>query len=361
MGEAQIASRQGKASLPLIEFARADDHETIFADRSNSEGRELRQDDLSLISALVCTRSRDRLVVDTVSSILANTHPNFELVVVDQSKDNETREALRPFSTDPRLRYLKVATVGKGYALNAGMRETKGTVVAITDDDCTVPTNWLETFGSIFAAHPKVAVAFCCVEPGEHDRKAGFIPDYVRTGDRMLTRMHDARHVQGLGAGIAVRRKVIEETGGFDPMLGPGSRFPSCDDRDVAIRALLAGYHIYETSVIAVKHFGFRTWQQGRQLTRRDFFAIGAAYSKFLKCGRIELMYIPAYEFTKYALWPPIRDLLQLRQPRGMVRITAFVKGFIAGLRTPLDKATMVFVDGQRKNSISVKVSSAES
>src|SRR6516162_1346640 len=193
----------------------------------------MRQNDLPLISALVCTHSRFRLVVDAVSSILANTHPNFELVVVDQSKDNETREALRPFSTDPRLRYLKIATTGKGYALNAGLIETKGTVVAITDDDCTVQTNWLETFASIFAAHPKVAVAFCCVESGEHDRTAGFVPAYVRTGDRMLTTMHDARHVQGLGAGIAVRRKVIAEIGGFDPMLGPGSRFPSCDDRDI--------------------------------------------------------------------------------------------------------------------------------
>jgi glycosyltransferase involved in cell wall biosynthesis len=299
--------------------------------------------------------------VDTVSSILANSHPNFELVVVDQNKDNETREALRPFSADPRLKYLKSATIGKGYALNAGLRETKGTAVAITDDDCTVPPNWLETFASIFAAHAKVAVAFCCVEAGQHDRTAGFVPDYLRTGDRMLTTMHDARHVRGLGAGMAVRRNMIEEIGGFDPMLGPGSRFLDCDDRDIAIRALLARYHVYETSTIAVKHFGFRTWQQGRQLTRRNFFGIGAAYSKFLKCGHIELMYIPAYEFIKYALWPPIRDLLHLRQPSGIVRITAFVKGFVEGLRTPLDKATMTFVEDSRMNPVPLKVSSPES
>ena len=303
------------------------------------------QDDPTLISALVCTCNRGRLAEDTVSSILANAHPNFELVVVDQSRDNQTREALRPFFADPRLRYLKVATIGKGNALNTGLRETKGSVIAITDDDCTVPPNWLETFASTFAAHPKVAVAFCCVEAGEHDRTAGFVPAYVRTGERMLTSIHDARHMQGLGAGIAVRRNMIEEIGGFDSMLGPGSKFPSCDERDIAIRALLARYHVYETSRIAVKHFGFRTWQQGRLLAHRDFLAIGGAYSKFLRCGHIELMYVPAYEFTKYALWPPIWDLLHLRQPRGIVRVTAFVKGFIEGLRTPLDKTTLTFVD----------------
>jgi glycosyltransferase involved in cell wall biosynthesis len=305
----------------------------------------LRQGDPPLISALVCTYGRGRLVVETVSSILTNTHANFELVVVDQSKDNETLEALKRFGTDSRLKYLKSTTIGKGDALNAGLDETKGSAIVITDDDCTVPPNWLETFASIFVTYPKVAVAFCCVEAGEHDRTAGFVPDFVRTGDRMLTTMHDARHVRGLGAGIAVRRDMIEGIGGFDPMLGPGSKFPDCDDRDIAIRALLAGYHVYETSTIAVKHFGFRSWQQGPQLARRNFLGIGAAYSKLLKCGRIELMYIPAHEFIKYALWPPIRDLLHFRQPRGIVRITAFAEGFVDGLRTRVDKATMKFVE----------------
>ena len=309
----------------------------------------MKQDDLPLISALVCTYGRGGLVVDTVASILANTYPNFELVVVDQSDDNETLEALRSFSADSRLRYLKSTTIGKGDALNAGLIETKGSAIVITDDDCTVPPNWLETFASIFFTYPKVAVAFCCVEAGEHDRAAGFVPDFVRTGDRMLTTMHDARHVRGLGAGIAVRRDMIEEMGGFDHMLGPGSKFHDCDDRDIAIRALLARHHVYETSTIAVKHFGFRSWQQGPQLARRNFLGIGAAYSKFFKCGRIELAYIPAHEFIKYALWPPIRDVLHLRQPRGMVRITAFAEGFIDGLRTPVDRTTMLFVKERKK------------
>ncbi|SHN87867.1 Glycosyltransferase like family 2 [Bradyrhizobium erythrophlei] len=319
------------------------------------------QDDPPLISALVCTCSRDRSVANTVSSILANTYPNFELIVVDQSKGIETQDALTPFAADRRLTYLKSATIGKGNALNVGLRETKGAIIAITDDDCTVPADWLTAFASIFAANARIAVAFCCVEAGEHDREAGFVPVYVRPGERLLTSMHDARDVHGMGAGIAVRRSMIEDIGGFDPMFGPGSRFPSGDDRDVGIRALVAGYYIYETSSITVKHFGFRTWQQGKSLARRDFLAIGAAYSKLLRCGYIGLAYIPAWEFAKYALWPPIRDLLHLRQPQGLVRMSAFLEGFIKGLRTPLDRTTLRFVDKEQESSIPLKVSSSES
>jgi hypothetical protein len=45
-------------------------------------------------------------------------------------------------------------------------------------------------------------------------------------------------------------------------------------------------------------------------------------------------MYFPACEFIRYELWPLIWDLLHLRQPRGIVRSTAFVKGSIEELRT---------------------------
>jgi len=297
------------------------------------------------MSALVCTRNRGRLVSDTISSILSNTHPNFELVVVDQSSDGETGEALAQYCGDPRLKYLKSSTQGKGAALGVGLSETSGAVIAITDDDCIVPRRWLETFDQIFAEHPKVAVAFCSVEPAEHDPTQGFIPDFVRTSDRVLTTMHAARHVRGLGAGIAVRRCMVEKLGGFDPMLGPGSRFPDCDDRDIAVRALLARYHVYETAAVAVKHFGFRTWREGSQLTRRNFLGIGAAYSKLLRCGHAKLVYIPVYEFVRSALWPPLWDVLRLRQPHGIVRITAFIEGFMEGIRTPIDRTTMMFID----------------
>lgn len=302
------------------------------------------------VTTLVCTRNRGRSVSDAVSSILGNTHPNFELVVIDQSTNDETADALQQHFPDPRLKYVRSTTVGKGKALNVGLSESSGDVVALTDDDCVVPPNWLETFDKIFAQYPQVAVCFCVVEAAEHDPDKGFVPDYVRTTERMSTSGHDARLVLGLGAGMAVRRSMVERLGGIDPMLGPGAVFPSCEDRDIAIRALIAGYHVYDTAMVSVEHFGFRTWEEGRELSRRNFLAIGAAYSKFLKSGRPTLMYIPLYEFVRFALWPPIWDLLHLRQPRGIARITAFIEGFIGGLRTPVDRATMRFID-QRQST----------
>ena len=67
-----------------------------------------------------------------------------------------------------------------------------------------------------------------------------------------------------MGAGMAVRREVLLEVGGFDELFGPGARFMSADDVDVAVRVLLRGWHVYTTGDRRVVHHGFRTLREGR-------------------------------------------------------------------------------------------------
>lgn len=296
-----------------------------------------------LVTALICTRNRGSSLTSTVSSILTSTHPNFEILVVDQSTDGETRQALTPFLQDERLRYVHQAAQGLGRARNLGLAEARGEVVAMTDDDCAVPPHWLETMAGIFEDYPQVAVAFCNVNPAPHDSHKGFIPAYQRSGGKLLLNSLDKCAARGIGAGIAVRRESVLALGGFDAMLGAGARFPSCEDGDLAVRALLLGYNVYETDAVAVEHAGFRTWEEGRSLARRDWIAIGAAYAKPLKSGYWRFAVVPAYELGRFALWPPLWDLLRMRKPRGLGRIAAFLQGFVQGWRTPVDPRTLLF------------------
>ena len=302
-------------------------------------------DHLPSISALVCTCDRGASIVDTIVSILAIAHPCFELVVIDQSTNDEAEQATKYFRADPRFKFVRSNTVGKGKALVHGLKETTGDLVAITDDDCTVPANWLEMFQSIFATHENVAICFCNVDAAQHDSSAGFIPAYVRDSDNLIKNLRDMCGSRAIGAGIAVRRSMVEKLGGFDTMLGPGARFPSGDDYDIRSRAILAGYEVYESSAFSVTHFGFRTWQQGLDLTRRDYLGLGAAYSKPFKSGRWAFTIVLINELARFIFWPLIWDLLRLRRPRGFTRFTAFVTGFVGGLRVPVDKATIRFID----------------
>jgi glycosyltransferase involved in cell wall biosynthesis len=297
------------------------------------------------VTAVVCTRDRGAELNATLRSILANDHENFELIVIDQSSDDRTRDAVTPFLRDRRVRYERSNAYGLGRARNTGLDLACADVIVYTDDDVTVPVDWLTEMAAVFAARADVAVAFCNVAAGPHDETAGFVPAYERRGELEISAVWRKNAARGIGAGLAVRRSMIEELGRFDPLLGAGAHFSSCEDGDIALRALLAGRHVFETDAVSVVHHGFRTWEEGRALTRRDWYGIGAAYAKPIRAGRVTALSIVAYEGIWRAFLVPASRILRGRRPQGLKRGLYFWSGFAKGLRTPLDRATLVFRD----------------
>lgn len=302
---------------------------------------------LPAVTALVCTRDRPESIGPTVASILANHHPSFEVIIIDQSAGDATADVLAAARLDPRVRYVHVvpdaagANVGVARARNMGLELAKADIVASTDDDCVVPAQWLSTMAAILGGNPRIAVAFCNVVAGEHDATAGFIPAYVRTEDYLATSPWQKRHARGMGAGMALRRDAVRHMGGFDEALGPGARFPSCEEGDLALRALLHGYQVFESAQIAVVHFGFRSFNAGRALSRRDWVGIGAAYVKPLKAGHWRALPVFAHEMW-LSLMEPLRDgLVYRRRPRGLRRIFSFLNGALRGAAIPVDRSTI--------------------
>lgn len=299
----------------------------------------------ALVTALIATRNRGMSLVPTIKTILASDHPHFELVIVDQSPGDDTAKAVAPYLSDSRVRYIHVPTVsGLGRARNTGIQAAHSDIVVITDDDMEVPPHWLTVMQNVFVENPNVAVAFCNVNAAPHDLKAGFVPVYHRDEDLLLTTIKDKIKARGMGGGMAVRRSMIERIGWYDEMLGAGAPYHACEDGDLAVRALLMGYYVYETARVSLLHFGFRRFDEGRELSRRNWYGVGAAYAKPLMAGRWNFAVIPAYEFFRWAFWPPLWDIMRFKKPVGITRVTYFLKGFFRAWRTPLDKTRMLFI-----------------
>jgi hypothetical protein len=104
------------------------------------------------------------------------------------------------------------------------------------------------------------------------------------------------------------------------------------------------GYQVYETSQTQVLHDGFRKHEEGRQLSWRYAFGIGASYSKPFRAGHWRFSVVLAYELL-LAARPLVMDALRLKRPRGFMRILGLVQGFARGLITPVDRRTLRFVD----------------
>lgn len=297
-----------------------------------------------LVTGVVCTRDRPESLARVVSTLLASETEPCELLVIDQSDDACYERARALLPRDPRLRHVRSPQRGKGKALNEALALARGAILVCTDDDCRAPPNWLSSMARALESEATAMVAFCQVLAGPHDVNAGYVPAYTLERSRLLRSVADICGGLGLGAGMALRRDFVRSMGGFDEAFGPGGRFPSADDWDLAMRSLLRGGHVFETAELSIIHDGFRTFEQGGAHARRDWLALGAVCSKPLRAGHWQAYVVPLWLFSTKAVWPPLADALALRTPRGAGRILAFATGFAAGLRSRVDLETLRFL-----------------
>ncbi len=281
------------------------------------------------VSVVIATRNRGAAVVATTRSILETAPNDAEICIVDQSDDGRTREALEPLLSDPRVRHLPTATRGIAAARNVGIAATRGDFIAMTDDDCEATGDWLGECARAFAVDPKIGVVFGNVLPGPHDPARGFVPAYVRAEPFLARGISDKPHAEGMGACMAVRRATWTELGGFDERFGAGAPFRSSEENDFAIRALLAGWRLYETPAPAVIHHGFRPWEDGKTLAAGYLFGVGAMYAKHIGCGNWRILGILPTIAKRWAAGGSGVDLGD-RSLRS-VKLAAFAKGLLAG------------------------------
>jgi GT2 family glycosyltransferase len=294
-------------------------------------------------SIIICTADRGEAIADPVRQILCGSDTSFELIIVDQSKDDSAERALEPFQQDPRLQYHRLSVRGKCRAMNEGIRLAKSDILISTDDDCEPHEGWIEAIIQSFENEPRAGVAFCNVYPGDHDPLSGFVPAYVQQSDQTFRTIADFCAPHGIGAGMAFRRSSILSIGGFDEDLGPGGRFAAYEDADVALRALLNGFAVLHISGARVNHNGFRTWAEGRGLARRDWLGIGAGHAKLLKCGKFSVLRVAVYELWSQALKPLILSVIKLKRPAAVTRLVSYATGFWRGSCMAVDRKSLCF------------------
>lgn len=89
-----------------------------------------------LVSVIVPTFNRAYCVGRAVDSVRAQTHTNWELLLVDDgSTDNTSALIATTYGHDPRIRYIYQENAGVSAARNAGIRASRGDYVAFLDSD----------------------------------------------------------------------------------------------------------------------------------------------------------------------------------------------------------------------------------
>jgi GT2 family glycosyltransferase len=108
---------------------------------------------MSLVSVIVPAHNSAEYVADTLDSVLAQTHSELEVIVVDDGSTDSTPEIVASYGD--RVRYVRQQNAGVGVARNHGLRFARGNLVAFLDADDLWEPATIETHLAILARAPQ--------------------------------------------------------------------------------------------------------------------------------------------------------------------------------------------------------------
>ena len=269
------------------------------------------------ITVILCTYNRCQSLAKALASAAALRVPEsveWEVLVVDNNSRDQTCEVVREFGNryPGRFRYLFEPQPGKSYALNSGIREARGTVLAFMDDDVTVEPSWLANLTATLHSG-EWAGAGGRVLPEKNFSPPRWLSLTGPRGQVCLAplALFDVGEQPGqlaeppFGTNMAFRKEMFEKHGGFRTDLGPrpGSEIRN-EDTEFGAR-LLRRESAYATSPLrsyitpcplneSRKNI---TWIGGSTKAAADIRQFGIPTHAWCVLG------IPLYLFRRLAVW----------------------------------------------------------
>jgi glycosyltransferase involved in cell wall biosynthesis len=219
------------------------------------------------VSVVVCCHNSAPRLPATLAHLAAqDASVDWEVVVVDNGSTDDTAAVARsswPSTTPAPLRIVREARLGLIHARARGLAEARFEIVAFVDDDNWLSPDWLQLAASIMRAHPEVGacggsnVPAFATEPPWWFRAhmTNFATGQQATGEG------DVTETRGWlwGAGLAIRRSAWEQlqAGGFRTLTvgRQGGRLASGDDVELCFALRLAGWRLWHSPRLRLRHF----------------------------------------------------------------------------------------------------------
>ncbi|MBN1231521.1 MAG: glycosyltransferase [Anaerolineales bacterium] len=174
----------------------------------------------SPVSVLLPCYNAAELLLPTLKSLSAQTHPEFEIVAVDDGSSDDTLNILNTYAIqDSRLKPFSIPHGGIIEALNFGIRKCEYEFIARMDADDLVAPERLTLQEDYLNSHPEVDLVSSLVEgyPPEEIREGFNI--YINWLNSLVTHEEISReiYVESPVAhpSVMVRKTLLEELGGY--------------------------------------------------------------------------------------------------------------------------------------------------
>ncbi len=230
------------------------------------------------ISIVLPARNAAPTIGVAIRSLLGQSRPDWELLVVDDGSTDGTGEVVAGFAReDARIRCVRQPHQGIVGALEAGLRLARGQWIARMDADDESDPERLALQGAHLDRHPDLGVVGCLVEFGGDRRIRGGYARHVDWLNSIVTPEQIAwnRFIEEPFAhpSVLFRRELLDRFGGYRT-----GRFP--EDYDLWLRWLEAGVRMAKVERVLL------TWNDPPdRLSRTDprydpetFYVLKAGY-----------------------------------------------------------------------------------
>lgn len=202
-----------------------------------------------LVSVVIPNYNRQQLIQRAIDSVLNQTYPNLEIIIVDDNSTDESKEVINQYLKKHKNIQAIFSPINKGanYCRNIGIQNTKGSYVAFLDSDDSFVDSKIEKQMN-FLKTENADIVFCdFVNHGNINKlknKSGIITLKDVIFDNQL----------GGFSTFLIKKDVLTEVNCLDESL------PSCQDWDLIIKVLkehkgffvgekLVDYYVQEDSI----------------------------------------------------------------------------------------------------------------
>lgn len=265
-----------------------------------------------LVSVIIPNYNYAHYVTQAVDSVLAQTYPQVEIIVIDDGSTDDSEPILRSYGD--KLKWIRQQNQGVSAARNLGVRESKGELIAFLDaDDVWLPTK-LEKQVARILAEPKLGLVHCGVEQiKSDDTQLGTEVDGLEGWVSTAMLQFQRTVIIAAGSTAVVSRAVFEAVGGFDTRLSTSADWDFCY-RAAVYRQVgfvpepLVKYRIHDSNM----HSNIRTMEHDMLLCYEKAFSSSADHNSTLRrrsYGNLHMVLAGSYfraglksDFTRHAV-----------------------------------------------------------
>jgi glycosyltransferase involved in cell wall biosynthesis len=232
---------------------------------------------MATVSVVIDTFNSDRFIVEAIESVLAQTAPPNEVIVVDDGSTDETARILdERYSGHKTVKILHQRNGGQMSAMVRGLEHAEGDVICLLDGDDRYERNHLENVTKVFAEHEGVGYVFTAHRKfGAADEVVQYAPADLDLGFCVVATLKNRVFMGSIMSATAISRQVSQTLLPVLRQVAPRWRLRAEDC--IVYGASLAGakkYYLAEPTVLYRIH-GSNASQVGQMKNFDEYFAHG--------------------------------------------------------------------------------------